>query len=68
MVKRDSMQLLFCVSIIEIGWHIDYMVTFSYKYSELARRHPDVQQFFSNITFVSAKWRKVVVNKVTCNY
>ena len=42
MVSGDSMRLLFCVLSIEIGWHIDYRVTFANKYNELARR----QHFF----------------------
>ena len=62
------MHLLFCVLSKEIGWHFDLRVTFANKYSELARRHPDVRECFSNIMFVVAKWRKTVVNKVTCNY
>ena len=57
METGDSMHLLFCVLSIEIGWHIDYRVHFANKYSELARRRPDVREFFSNIMFVSAKWR-----------
>ena len=46
MVSGDTMHLLFCVLSIEIGWHIDYRVTFANKYSELARRQPDVREFF----------------------
>ena len=43
------------------------MVTFANKYSELARRQPDVRECFSNIMFASAKLRKIVVNKVACS-
>ena len=62
MVSGDTMHLLFCVLSIEIGWHIDYRVTFANIYSELARRQPDVREFFSNIMFVSANRRKIVLD------
>ena len=43
---------------------LEERVTFANKYSELARRQPDVRECFSNIMFASAKLRKIVVNKV----
>ena len=57
------MHLLFCVLSIEIGWHIDLRVHFANKYSELARRYPDVRECFLNIMFVVAKLRKILFMK-----
>ena len=59
---------LFCVLSIESGRHIDYRVILQINTVNSLDVNLTSAIFFSNIMFVSAKWGKVAVDKVTCNY